>query len=347
MLAVKDIASFSIIFGLLVGAFSSKASHLEPLARCAKRGSSLPLGTPMEIDFTKTEGDAGPIRQRKTWSPRSAPYFVRNKRPEGLPNTHRGQEIQQLLPEEPQGTPPYFVSLFDPERNIPFYSAYKVTPQQAPFIGKLHRKDAKGWWRNPPGVPGLYGTYRKLTRREPLSKGHMNPTAINTFDINSLEATFTLTNAVPQYIASNSGPWKIFEANIRRYAKETCGSRARNGTLYLLTGTSEYDMEGIIADNGNVNVFHSEVFLDDVKLAIPRALWTAGCCVWRDSNHTKDNRAESFAVMTNNAKDSNCLNQTEMSVSQVEKHLTPRGWPLVNLFPGEESCRHTENDVRL
>ena len=24
----------------------------EPLARCAKRGSSLPLGTPMEIDFT-------------------------------------------------------------------------------------------------------------------------------------------------------------------------------------------------------------------------------------------------------------------------------------------------------
>ena len=26
----------------------------EPLARCAKRGSSLPLGTPMEIDFTST-----------------------------------------------------------------------------------------------------------------------------------------------------------------------------------------------------------------------------------------------------------------------------------------------------
>ena len=26
--------------------------NCEPLARCAKRGSSLPLGTPMEIDFT-------------------------------------------------------------------------------------------------------------------------------------------------------------------------------------------------------------------------------------------------------------------------------------------------------
>lgn len=114
---------------------------------------SLPQHRLTFLFLWETEGDAGPIRQRKTWSPRSAPYFVRNERPEGLPNTHRGQEIQQLLPEEPQGTPPYFVSLFDPERNIPFYSAYKVTPQQAPFIGKLHRKDAKGWWRNPPGNP--------------------------------------------------------------------------------------------------------------------------------------------------------------------------------------------------
>lgn len=79
----------------------------------------------------------------------------------------------------------------------------------------------------------------------------------------------------PQYIASNSGQWEIFEAKIRRFAIQTCGSRSRNGTLYLLTGTSEYDMEGIIADNGNVNIFHSEVRLDEVKLAIPSALWTA------------------------------------------------------------------------
>ena len=47
-----------------------------------------------------------------------------------------GQEIRQLLPEDPPGTHPYFISLFNPKRNIPFYSAYKVTAQQAPFIGK-------------------------------------------------------------------------------------------------------------------------------------------------------------------------------------------------------------------
>ena len=61
----------------------------------------------------------------------------------------------------------------------------------------------------------------------------MNPVAINTFDINFMKATFTLTNTIPQYVASNSGPWQIFEAKIRRYAAGMCGDRARHGTLNL------------------------------------------------------------------------------------------------------------------
>ena len=79
------------------------------------------------------------------------PFFAGNRRPEGLPGVSRGKEIQQILPRDPDGTDPYFLSLFDPERNIPFYSAYKVTPQQAPLIGTYTRKDVKARWRNPPG----------------------------------------------------------------------------------------------------------------------------------------------------------------------------------------------------
>ena len=86
---------------------------------------------------------------RSPWPPS---FFVGNRRPEGLPGISRGQEIHQLLPQDPPGTHPYFISLFDTDRNIPFYSAYKVTPQQAPLIGKYSRKDVRGRnWRNPPG----------------------------------------------------------------------------------------------------------------------------------------------------------------------------------------------------
>ena len=81
---------------------------------------------------------------------------------------------------------------------------------------------------------------KRVIQQEPLSRGHMNPVAINTFNINFMKATFTLTNTTPQYVASNSGPWQIFETKIRRYAADVCGSRACRGTFFLLTGPTEF-----------------------------------------------------------------------------------------------------------
>ena len=196
-----------------------------------------------------------------------------------------------------------------------------------------------------PGVPGLNNAYKRAIHQEPLSRGHMNPVAINTFDINFMKATFTLTNTIPQYVASNSGPWQIFEAKIRRYAAGMCGGRAHHGTLFLLTGSSECSVANYLEENGES--FNSKVVLDGVNLAIPRAVWTAGCCVWKESNDTRVQRAESFAVISNNARDRKWLNQTEMNVSELEKHLTPPGLPLVDLFPGDQLCRLPENNIKL
>ncbi|CAH3119792.1 unnamed protein product [Pocillopora meandrina] len=89
-----------------------------------------------QVSEAKTHQEAPHSRQCKAWSPWSLSFFTGNSHPEGLPGISWGQEICQLLPEDPPGTHPYFISLFDPKRNIPFYSAYKVTAQQAPFIGK-------------------------------------------------------------------------------------------------------------------------------------------------------------------------------------------------------------------
>lgn len=83
------------------------------------------------------------------------PFFAGNTRPEGLPGTNRGIEIQQTLPNDLPGTNPCFVSLFDPASNTAFYSAYKVTPQQAADLGKFNRNDINTRmrsWRDPPGM---------------------------------------------------------------------------------------------------------------------------------------------------------------------------------------------------
>ena len=77
-------------------------------------------------------------------------FFAGNRRPEGLPGTSGGIDIQQKRRNDPPGTPPYFFSLFDPSTNTPFYSAYKVTPSQAKDLATHHRPKAK--WRNPIGM---------------------------------------------------------------------------------------------------------------------------------------------------------------------------------------------------
>lgn len=83
------------------------------------------------------------------YPPPPPPFFAGDKRPKGLPGISNGTEIKQNLPTDAPGTPPYFVTLFDATRNIPFYSAYKVTPAQAPYIGSHGRQEAN--WREPPG----------------------------------------------------------------------------------------------------------------------------------------------------------------------------------------------------
>ena len=108
---------------------------------------------------------------------------------------------------------------------------------------------------------------KRTLQQEPLSKGHMNPVAINTFNINFMKATFTLINTIPQYVASNGGPQKIFETKIRRYAADVCGSRACHGTFFLPTGPTEFSPGNYLEENGEL--FHSKVILSGINLAIP------------------------------------------------------------------------------
>lgn len=96
------------------------------------------------------------LRLSSPWKRTVPPsFFVGNRRPEGLPDISRGKDTPQTLPNppgtppNPPGTPPYFFSLFDPSTNTPFYSAYKVTPDQAGKLGMHSRPNAN--WRNPIG----------------------------------------------------------------------------------------------------------------------------------------------------------------------------------------------------
>ena len=170
----------------------------------------------------------------------------------------------------------------------------------------------------------------------------MNPSAINSFDRKFMVATYTLTNTVPQFAASNIVLTE-FESIVTGDAKN-CGNKG--GTLYLLTGRSENGL--VLTDpekkpvqdlkNQFPKPFQTDTFAQGkIKLVTPRSIWTAGCCIWQVQGGAK--RAESFAVMNNNQDKKSKVHQTKMSVHELEKLLATPPTAEVNLFPGEEECR--------
>ena len=204
-------------------------------------------------------------------------------------------------------------------------------------------------------VPKLDKAYKaaiKLTKKpppiQPLSRGHMNPVVVNTFDKSFMQATFTFSNAVPQFQISNGIHWGNFESRIRNYTRDNCGPRG--GTLYLLTGKSNFGLTngagGPVQDQTIPLPFTTDTF-SGVRLVTPRAIWTAGCCVWKEGIlWRKKSKAESFAVMSNNQQDEKLLHQTEMSVAELERLLSAPS-VAVNLFPGDENCRNAANNKVL
>ena len=170
-----------------------------------------------------------------------------------------------------------------------------------------------------------------------LTRGHMNPSGINSFNKTYMTNTFTLVNAVPQFETSNSGPWQVFEQKISHYAKTTCGSATRKGTLYLLTGRSENGLNGVTKPYIK-NSF--VVGTKTLRLDTPGAIWTAGCCVWMDAGTQKQ---ESFTVMSNNHYDKTKLYQTQMNVTDLEMRLKIAA--TVDLFPGNSNCALNYNPL--
>lgn len=75
-------------------------------------------------------------------------------------------------------------------------------------------------------------------------KGHLNHVQINSFDQNHVTATFTYSNAVPQYLGFNRGQWKKFEGLIVNYVRTKCAAKKpTGGKMYLMTGTSNFRLQ--------------------------------------------------------------------------------------------------------
>lgn len=90
-----------------------------------------------------------------------------------------------------------------------------------------------------------------------FTKGHLNP-SMHQKTKEAREATFTLTNVVPQKIGSNSGPWSHLEKEVLEKFKAFC-----HGSMHVITGVIPYTSNDRWINN---------------RVSVPEYMWSAYCC---------------------------------------------------------------------
>lgn len=128
-------------------------------------------------------------------------------------------------------------------------------------------------------------------RNSNYDKGHLVPV----FHQNSqscVDATFTLTNAAPQFPSLNRGQWKAKERDVAKKLTANCLNR----------GFQAYIVTGVVPGNTYINN----------KVNVPWYFWSAYCCV--DNNNRPQLSGAYFAL--------NYINQVnEISIADLDAAL--------------------------
>ncbi|XP_076826466.1 endonuclease domain-containing 1 protein-like isoform X2 [Brachyhypopomus gauderio] len=217
-------------------------------------------------------------------------YFYRAWPPAGISGTAICQRYENRY---------HFATLYSRERRSPWLSAYIYSPP--------HGKRPKSVWKYEPQLANSHSDGNMVPFPPPekvdqnvvesqaveldyinssYTRGHLSP-SLHHADILDRNATFTLTNIVPQRARSNSGPWAGLEASVSKSLAAYC-----LGEAHVVTGVIPYESERWLKGENRV--------------AIPEYLWSAYCC----RNHTQNlpkilaDRYPTFAAIGRNDPES-------------------------------------------
>lgn len=300
-------------------------------------------------------------------------YFIGNQMPTGLFTLGDPKVLYLCQTDSPDyPTRSYYSTIFDKTTINAILSAYSVAQEEALRIGG--NPERANYWKSSHhdlfSRPQYENWYRHDKNAENYQKGHLLPFSIYSFDENYGKSTFDYSNAVPQRAEWNQGDWKSFEKAIKRYTQLSCGCRYR-GKMYLLTGTSQFYMDPwsrvikkrvskmkiATIPKGKKKVGRSKKIRKikkirkgkkimkskKISITIPKAMWTAGCCIWNDPKSGKE-KVQSIAVIGNNLPKTTQTMATK--VSQLQLWLANRHGP-VKLFPGKPACSYQRNSYIL
>ncbi|KAJ3587669.1 hypothetical protein NHX12_011266 [Muraenolepis orangiensis] len=192
-------------------------------------------------------------------------FFHRDTPPTGIGGEGRYASVCQRYRNQYR-----FASLYDRLHRTPLYSAYLLTaaagkrPKKWMYEPQLAFSKANPEMRRFPKDAKIDQNVRE-SQAVPLdytnstyTRGHLNPSSHHQ-DMEDRNATFTLTNIVPQLEDSNTGPWKLLEKEVGARLQGFC-----LGPAYVITGALPYA-------SGHQRLINNRV-------AVPEYLWSAYCC---------------------------------------------------------------------
>ncbi|XP_028272650.1 endonuclease domain-containing 1 protein-like [Parambassis ranga] len=218
-----------------------------------------------------------------------------------------------------------FATLYDPNQRAPLFSAYKITGPTK----KCKRPTGEVWYFEPQLASRTKGNDMEPfpTKDQnviesqavladyagtPYTLGHLNP-SLHQATQDDCEATFTLTNVVPQREGSNTGPWAELERNIKERFQTYCEKE-----MFVITGGMPYVEEKWM----------------NQRVSIPEYMWSAYCCPSFKPNIPKPmkDRFPTYAAVGRNDPNSpddivkkvNGYDVKEMSLMELQDILKQR-----------------------
>ncbi|XP_053729325.1 endonuclease domain-containing 1 protein-like [Synchiropus splendidus] len=167
----------------------------------------------------------------------------------------------------------HFATLYDTNHRIAVYSAYKFEPSngggrekrwfvEPQLVNKNWQADMRdGYWLGKEN-PGVYlGEKQALNEdytHSGFDRGHLNPNGHHA--VPGRNATFTLTNVIPQNPKLNQNSWRIHESQLTDLFREKCSQ------AYVLVGAIPSASNWIIKNGVR-------------RVNIPDYIWNAYCCL--------------------------------------------------------------------
>ncbi|XP_038011425.1 endonuclease domain-containing 1 protein-like [Motacilla alba alba] len=198
----------------------------------------------------------------------------------------------------------HYATLYDRDKRIPVYSAYKYQPEE---VKRPHK-----WWFVEPQLIGKNNlkemerevvliqhnfTLDEIQKSQAVNadynvtgfdRGHLCPTGhMDTKE--GKTATFTLTNAVPQGSILNNGRWNNYEH--QTMIEETKGC------------TSTYVITGAVPGN---------TYISNKRVNVPSHIWSAACCL------VDEEPADAWGAIAENDKNEVVV----LRLGDLEKRLT-------------------------